>query len=224
VATTRSITNDLWSLQTVAMRLTWQHGLVANGTLDHTSWNLYASADVNTFLVEARSLYDHLAKIIEAIALKREMRDQSYHDLVKKVRKDRARLNRLFGPDVVEIIDASAECFLGLRELRDRVVHRDHEQIAFYEPDHISCAVSPPPQHLRRVAWWLLGNDGAFDFRLMAGALFGRAHALLERLSPIATARLKLQFPGIPGSAQMAHTGLEPMRAWVEAALRATAR
>ena len=134
----RATANRLSDLRTIALKLDWMLEQRDCGNLDSYAWMFFASSDVNAFLSNVRSLFDHLSEAIRVAALKpngiprlsfRKLRDwvEVHPDLAADQ----------LGPTVTGIV-AGCDWFGSLRGLRDELTHFDGQTIVFPETPGIA--------------------------------------------------------------------------------------
>ena len=57
------INQNIWNIETIALRLDWQKDLWTRDELEDGLWMLFAATDIDHFHVELRSIFDYLAKV-----------------------------------------------------------------------------------------------------------------------------------------------------------------
>jgi hypothetical protein len=94
----RATQNRLTDLRTIPVKLSWMLQQRDAGTLDPYDWMFFASSDVNSFLANVRSLFDHLADALRAAAPKPGgIPQQSFRKLPRLGRKGWRTRGRAIG-------------------------------------------------------------------------------------------------------------------------------
>jgi len=214
----RHVNQDLWALQTLAVRMTREHRLMTAKDSDSAAYFLFMSCDVHLFLVEARSLLDYLAQLIALAAHQPgQIKVTSFNALRNWVAEHPARLDRVLGLDLAGLV-RGCTWFDEVKASRDAVVHRGGEALCMWSgTDEISFDLLMVPQPARVLRHIWKSRTGPFgDFRVYAALCFGRLVALVEDAASIVRARLPLSSTN---GSQISHTGLGILKEWMLLAL-----
>lgn len=196
--------DDLFNITTLLLRLEWQRTLTGDGELDRFRAANFAQADINSFHVEMRSFFDHVAHGIAASAGKKgQLPSDSFRALRKYATKNPERTIALLGKTLADSV-TQCEWFVDLRDVRDDLVHRGGSILVFPHEDRLlfQCYVGFA-QRVRMPA--IMFNENVADFELYAGLLLGQTLALLERVA--VGIRDRLGIPASRGGATMIHEG-----------------
>lgn len=201
---------DVWNLETIALRMEWQKGLISRGELDKLLGSQFAACDIDLFHVQYRSLFYHLAKIIGILST----RPGTVPDSFRKLREwvSRPENSNRIADDLTRVV-ASCDWFTDMREVRDSIVHRDGRTLVFPEENRILFQVHEGFKNKVNIPE-IMFNENIVDFELYAGLLMGYLIAYLEDVSKIAQRRLELKKIG--WDAKSYHGGLRVIHEWVE--------
>ncbi len=217
VRATMNRRGDLW---TIASKLDWMLEQRDAGALDSFAWMYFASSDVNAFLFNVRSLFDHLAEAMRVSAPRPHgIPHQSFKDLQVWIAKHPDMADKQLGAEVASIV-AATDWFLPLRQLRNELTHYDGQTIVF--PETPGIAVGLWNRRLEDLidepALKDDENENLLRFERLASATMARLHALVEdSAQAIADANgyvLEL-------NAWSTHPGLEVVARWTDEYLAA---
>lgn len=201
---------DVWNLETIALRMEWQKGLVSRGELDKLLGSQFAACDIDLLLVQYRSLFDHLAKIIGILSARPETMPDSFRKLRRWV--GRPENSNRIDQDLARAV-ASCDWFTDVRDVRDSIVHRDGRTLVFPEDNRILFQVHEGFRNKVNIPE-IMFNENIVDFELYAGLLAGYLISYLEDVSEIAQRRLELR--KISWDAKSYHGGLPVIQEWIE--------
>jgi hypothetical protein len=210
------VNQDIWNIETIALRLEWQRDLWTQNKIGDGSWMQSAATDIDHFHVEFRSIFDYLAKIIGIVSKSpRQVRSSSFRKLKNWVAKSDDNVQML-GKDLAQVI-ISWEWFDDFREVRDSIVHRGGFTIAFLEKGRILFQVYEGI-HRKVLIPEIMFNENVVDFELYAGLYIGYLIACLEEISELIYKRLNLKKVG--SNPKSYHPGLRVVRDWIKHVLR----
>lgn len=201
---------DVWNLETIALRMEWQKGLISRGELDKLLGSQFAACDIDLFHIQYRSLFDHLAKIIGILSGRPGTMPDSFRKLGDWVHRPE-NSNRIDN-DLARVV-ASCDWFTDMREVRDSIVHRDGRTLVFPEDNRILFQVHEGFRNKVNIPE-IMVNENIVDFELYAGLLAGYLISYLEDVSEIAQRRLELRKIG--RDAKSYHGGLTVIYEWIE--------
>jgi hypothetical protein len=199
---------DLTNLRTLVFRTHWMAAMRDAGHLHPLAWAEMFKSDVSLLHVEARSLLDHLAVLIGSAADKRGSTPESFKKLQTWAGNEGNA--SLLGSSANLVVDAA--WFVDLRTVRDGLVHKGWDVVAFLEPGDITFQVHDSALTAKIVTPAVLRNN-IVDFKRYAPLLVARLMALLEPVSMEIARRFGLEPLGI-GDAQSRHPGLLILRDW----------
>lgn len=208
-----AVSNRLADLRTIALKLDWMLGQRASGELDSVLWAMFASSDVNAFLTNVRSLFDHLARAMRAVAPQPGGIPRfSFEDLRKWSLRDDLDHGAQLGARLHQLI-VGCEWFEELRALRDQLIHHDALTIVAPEEPGIVMQVYRRAQKLIDEPA-LLASPNAARFERLAAATMAQLHVLLDQ-SAVAISDL-VGAGQYEGSAQSIHYGLAVVAEWTD--------
>jgi hypothetical protein len=204
------IQQDISNLQTLALRLDWQKGLVASGLLDSIKGSYFAACDIDLFHVQYRALFDHLAVVFGLLS----GRPGTLPERFSRLQERAADLNSSGRLDdqLMELI-LSCGWFSQVRAIRDSIVHRDGQTVVFPDENTILFQVYRSNLPSGGFIADVMFNENIVNFELYAGLLFGYLLAYLEKIADIAVERLKLRH--FTGAEQSFHAGPPVIRDWI---------
>jgi hypothetical protein len=208
----RAAHNDLWDLQAIALKMRWLTDRRDAGDLDEYRWMFFCTSDILAFHVELRSLFDALAGFVASVADKKGVvPDSSFEGLQKWLEKpvNEAHLG-------VQLAQAIRSCdwFADLRTVREELVHREAETIAFPQQGRILFQIHQGASQ-RILIPEVMYNENIADFELYAGLLFGRLLMFLEALATATFKTSKIEVID-GGPAKSYHPGLVTIRGWIQ--------
>lgn len=209
----RAVSNRLTDLRTCAMKLAWMLERRDAGELDPFAWMFFASSDVNSFLTNVRSLFDHLARVLRAVAsAPAGVPAFSFNDLRKWTQSQDLGRARQLGHRAFELV-VKCDWFDELRDLRDELVHQDAQTLVFPEHPTIAVQVYAGARHLLQEPALMLSENVA-SFERLASATMARLHLLLEHTAAAVRDALALDQP--VGDGQSVHGGLGVLARWTD--------
>lgn len=221
----RSITQNQWNMLTCIQRLEWMR--VAADSNEHiaSNWHNYASADVEHWHVNFRSLLDYVSLVLLLLA-GRKVDKHSFRKLYGRCTSADANkrdgvLGHI-GPDSVKLL-LSATWFDGLRCVRDSIVHRGGHTLVFGGPSDgiLFQVMGNRYQNLVSHEPWMF-NDNVAYFDRYAAHLMAHLIVFLETFASIVAQRMGL-FPLPECDARSCHDGYAALREWIDSALAANA-
>lgn len=216
-----AIRNRLVDLEVICSKLDWMRESRNAGQLDRFAWMLFASNDVVGFLTHLRSLLDHVAKALHAVAIQPgQVPKDSFQSLRRWAAKGPDRAEASLGAEAVATI-ADTAWFPPLRALRDGLIHSNHKAIVFPGEEG-----TPIPRIDIQI--WMTGYRNGLDepglldpanpnvavFERLASAALARTHDLLEALSGPLGSYVGLDASGM--SPQARHGGLRIIGSWLD--------
>lgn len=206
------IHQDIWNIETIALRLKWQKDLWNRGELNDSLWMSFAASDIDLFHVEFRSIFDYLAKIISLISdSPGQSRGKSFEKLKGWLAKSSNNSKKL-GEDLAQLVRSCA-WFDELRRVRDSIIHKGGFTLVFPEKDKILFQLI----NGKILGPEIMFNENVVNFELYAGLYIGYLIAYLEEVSQLVYKRLNLQRIG--SNAQSYHPGLQVVRDWIKQVL-----
>lgn len=208
---------DLW---TIASKLDWMLKQRNAGVLDSSAWMFFASSDVNAFLFNVRSLFDHLAEAMRVAAPKPQgIPHQSFKGLQDWIAKHPEMADKQLGADVASIV-AACDWFLPLRRLRNELTHYDGQTIVFPETPGIAVGIwnRRLEDLVNEPALKDDENENLLRFERLASATMARLHALVE---DSAQAIADANGYNLEPNAWSTHPGLEVVARWTDEFLAA---
>lgn len=205
------ITQRNWDLLTIVMKLRWMQERRDDGALDPMGWMLFAANDVNSFLMNTRSLFDHVAKVIRLESAGQT--PQSFHDLRKWVASDTRDTSHMLDPRLVDLV-AECDWFDDLRTVRDDILHRSANTTVLPALPYIGVQITKGITDRLLTEEELLDteNSNIVRFEWFAVASLGRIHLLLEELSH--AVRELRAIPDRGDGARSRHGGLAVVHEW----------
>lgn len=212
------ITQRQWALLTIVQKLHWMQERRDVEELDPLAWMAFAASDVSGFLMNTRSLFDHVAKVIRITAGGRS--PESFNKLRTRVAKHPLDSSLAVDTRLLELV-ANADWFDDLRDIRDDILHRAADTIVFPYLPYIGIQINKRMTDRLLTEPDLLDPDNAnvARFEWFAVAAMGRIHSLLDDLA--AVVQEILDVPGRSESARSKHAGLTVVHSWCEDFLRA---
>lgn len=206
------IHDDIWIIDTIALRVKWQKELLSRGDIDEVLWRQFTACDVDFFHVQFRSIFDFLAHLIGLIAEKPEqVRNTSFNKLYKWVIKSEGNKQRI-GTDLYEFV-YSCEWFENIKYYRDLIVHEGGYTFVLQKNDRIILQIYKNATNKIYINE-IMYNENLVDFELYAGLLNVYLIAYLEEFAELANKRLKLK--KIVSNAKSYHRGLRVIKNWIE--------
>jgi hypothetical protein len=204
------ITHDIWNMAALAERAEWTRNLALEGSISHGRWRTFSSLDIEHFLVQARSIMDHVAEILKYATAKREQTPGSFHALRHHLVKHEHRLP----PGVGKLI-ASASWFDQLRDVRDSLVHMGAKSTVFGEAHEGILFQVYGTNALRYVEERdCMHSESVVKFDLYAAMLTGNILYFLEQLGLLLESkeRLRLRI----GQARVYSPGFQVLKQWMD--------
>lgn len=180
------INQALWGVFTSAERVEWQRKMFFEGHLPGLTWIFFAGADVASFHVTLRSLFDHVARLIGLCADKNgQVPDESFRELRNWAAKPGNDIR--LGKDLTRLV-LSADWFDAMRGVRDSIVHHGGQPIVF--PPENGVWFQVVGARVKGVLEpGLMPNENVVDFELYAGKYVGYTLGFLDRVAAIARQR-----------------------------------
>lgn len=208
------ITHDLWNISTLVQRIEWTRQLSIAGNISPTTWCIYASLDIEQTLVQARSIMDHVAKLLQYTSPKKEQTPESFHKLRQSIARHSPRL-----PAGVGELIASANWFDSVRAIRDSLVHQGANPLVFGEPNDGVLFQVHGTGTVRYVDIdQCMYNQNVARFERYVALLFSNTLVFLDQLGML----LEPCFPKFQrvGPSRLYSHGFEPLRDWMLAFVR----
>jgi len=188
-------------------------GFVPARHLPDSAWMAFATSDIDMFLVEVRSAFDHLAGVVSCLSEKQgQVPDDSYRSLVKWRTENNDRAVRLLGNRTVDLIVSSAWWFEELRSLRDSNVHGGGRNMVFPLGDDVCFMSFHKSQLLSRRE--LRHGERFVSFSRLAGYVLVAFWVLAEEIAAQSFAKFQLLQLGLGDGAMAYHVGKDVLRAW----------
>jgi len=208
----RATQNRLTDLRTIPVKLDWMLQQRDAGNLDPYDWMFFASSDVNSFLSNVRSLFDHLSDALRAAAPKPgSIPQQSFRKLRDWVGKGGERETEQLGRSAFSIV-AGCDWFQELRTVRDDLTHRDAQTVIFPRTEGIAVVMFNHTQELFDEPE-LMGPGNLLRFERLAVATMGRLHELLEETAVAIATTVGF---GLSGDGASVHSGLGVLARWTD--------
>lgn len=187
---------DLECILNIIKKIEWMTTMCRSESLSSDDWEAYVQADVHAFHVECRSLFDAVAAAVCSVASKKKQIPETFYDLQKACRINRARLDSLIGADLAQLL-VSTEWFISLRDRRDFIVHNRRDALVRLDrqTDKILFRTmfasqlddyTGPPEFAFEEDWIL--------FQPYAGYYLGRLLYFLDVFTEIVTKRLSVEY------------------------------
>jgi hypothetical protein len=168
--------NDFFNLLTMFRRLDWMKSMHDSGGLGPYEFASFATADIDLFHVQARSIFDYLALCLVEASGRSKQLPTSFRELRDQLPKYASRL----GPGYAEVI-ASCTWFHHLRDARDALIHTGAESLGFPHADRILFQIHHGMQNKIDFPP-VMFNPHVVDFQHYAGLWFGRLFAFAHRV------------------------------------------
>ena len=123
---------DLEFILNIIDKIEWITKMYAAQTLSEHRWEAYVQTDIHAFHVECRSILDAVAVVVSSLSTKNDQVPDSFNKLQKACVKNSARIGKLLGTDVTELI-ASIDWFSSLRDRRDFIVHHRRDALVKFD-------------------------------------------------------------------------------------------
>ena len=223
----RSIMQNEWNMLTVMERLDWMR--VQADTNEHirSRWYYCASADIEFWHVNFRSLLDQVALIVSELAhAKRQVPDDSFRKLYDRSRpvelrtREGGRFALKLGSDWLPLLQ-SATWFPDIVEVRDQVVHYGGHTMVFEDPSKriLFQVHGGYYQNLVKIAP-LMFNQNVVFFERYAAYLMSHLLIFLKGFARIVYARLaKSRNP--EDTARNCSSGWGTLRSWIDSTVAA---
>lgn len=203
---------DWWNLLTIIRKLEWMHARTHSDAEAAHLWFYFATADIDMFHVELRSCFDQLARVVAGIARQHGVvPDNSWHDVLSWTRH-KARAPSVLGEQLCDLVLRSEPWFGMLRDIRDGIVHRGAQSLAFPTDKGIHFQVLGT-QNILAQRRFLMDNENIIDFRLYASYHLALFWILADAISGIAFDTAKLPMIGLDG-VRSYHSGLDVLADW----------
>jgi hypothetical protein len=205
---------NLWTLETIILRLNWEKWLWTNNKIPESQWMTFAACDIEFFYMKARSIFDHVARLIGFVSDNPEqVKFRSFRALKDWVVKKRN--SEIIGLDLAELV-RSCDWFDHLKELRESIVHYGAETLVFLEKDRILFQVysGRNPSILTKE---IMFNDNVADFELYGGLYTGYLISYLDEVAEVIRKRSFLQESNI--NAHSYNMGLKVLAEWINRVL-----
>lgn len=226
----RSIIQHEWNMLTVIERLDWMRDVAETSEHIRSQWHNYASADIESWHVNFRSLLDHVALVVAELA---DRNKQVPHDSFRKL-YERSRPSRLqaqedasyaqkLGGDWLKLVQG-ATWFEQIVSVRDAILHLGGQTMVFEGPgegilfqvrgERYQCLVNNVP---------LMFNKNVVFFDRYAAHLMSHLMVFLEDFARIVCRRL-LRPPKPEDTARNCRAGWGTLRSWIDSTLAAVAQ
>lgn len=204
-----AVLNSHRDIQTIAHKVRWLADRRDDGDLDQFVWMYFCTSDIVAFHVQMRSVFDYLARFLSSLSRKRGVAPETFDKLRRWIAKPGRE--RLLGGEVAKVL-GDCEWFEDLRAVRDDLVHRGADTVAFPEAGRILFQVHTGISR-RVLIPEVMFNDNVADFELYAGLLWARLVVFLEDLAA-ALVRAQLVTRAEPGEVKAYNSGLGYLREW----------
>ena len=203
------IHQDIWNLQTIALRMDWQKQMLSEDRLDVIRASTFTACDIDLFHVQYRSLFDYIAKLIGMLSGKSGQLPDSFNRLRNWIQVNSDRVE----PDIEQLI-ISCDWFDLIKETRDFLVHRSGQTVVFPSAERILFQVHTGYKNKVMIPE-IMFNENVVDFELYAGMFMGYLIAYLEDVCQLIESRFELKkFEG----GQSFHGGLQVVKNWISMA------
>jgi hypothetical protein len=223
----RSINQHEWNMLTVMERLDWMCREADRNEHIRSRWYYYASADIEFWHVNFRSLLDQVALVISELAEKRkQVPDDSFRKLYERsqpeelCKPDGALFVQKLGSDWLALIQ-TATWFTDFVKVREQVVHYGGHTMVFEEPSKgiLFQVYGSSYRNLVRMAP-LMFNQNVVYFEKYAAHLMSHLLVFLEQFASIVYARLD-KFRNSDDTASNCGPGWATLKAWIDLTLNA---
>lgn len=209
------ISQDVGNMETITTRLAWQRDLRSTNQLDFGKWMSYAGCDIDLFHMEARSIFDYLAKITKRLSDQpKQVPDKGFNFLKTWLAKSDNNVKRV-GKDLAELV-SSVDWFDDLKNVRDANVHQGGMTLVFPEKDRILFQILKGYENLVSIPE-IMYNENVVDFELYAGMYFGYLIAFLEDFATAIERRLpKGKYSLGVGNPRKVYRELPAIYSWIK--------
>jgi hypothetical protein len=211
----RNAHNHYGEVKTIILKVAWLADQRDNGGLDAITWLYFCGSDVLAFHVVMKLLLDEVGSMARRLAVRPDVvPDASFGDIVKWIDRRPQNVERLGAP----LADAIRSCwwFDELRSVREDLVHRSAETIAFPENGRILFQVHVGDSR-RILIPEVMFNDNVADFAAYAALTMARLAAFLDVVAEAAFATVSELDPSRDGEVKSGHPGLRILRTWLTA-------
>jgi hypothetical protein len=201
-----SVANDFDVATSIIYRINWTRESFlkqGNAFLSDDDLVVFLQADVHAFHGELRSLFDSLALAVKSVG---GNNDQIPHRSFNKLRewciKSTQKSNELLGDELTAAI-VNTEWFLEFRDVRDKIIHHRNEAVVrLMSPENDIGFVTFVGAQKKKVYAGpdeFVRGDWVY-FEPYAGYYVGRLLSLLNTVSEVAAARLKIDLNDVSWS------------------------
>lgn len=208
------INQDIWNLDAIILKLSWQKKLWLKNELNEYLWMTFAQTDIDLFHVELRSIFDYFAKIITSISDNPEQvrgRGRSFNQLYNWLKNSKDNVKR-FGNDLAGLV-FTCDWFYDIKDLRDLKLHYGGFNLVFPIENRILFQIYKGWNKQIEIPE-IMYNENVVDFELYAGLYLGYLFAYLEKAAIIIDNRLTLKKVG--KDARSYHPGLQVVYDWIK--------
>ncbi|MGD0255546.1 MAG: hypothetical protein ABSB99_08355 [Acidimicrobiales bacterium] len=212
------------SAVTIVQKVAWLHERKRSDALDDGRWMYFAASDIVAFHVLLRSLFDSIAVAITRIAPKRGVTAPSFAHLradlapgSKKEPRTRTHLG-----DELSAAVLSCYWFEDLRDVRDDIVHRGAQALAYPHEDQILFQV-----HMnfakRVLVPAVMFNDNVVDWTRYSALVMARVMVFLNLFAEAVFALTPTLEAGRSDGTHSVHPGYAVLRDGISQLLGASA-
>jgi hypothetical protein len=225
----RSIIRHEWSMLTAMERLDWTRNQADSNKHLRSRWNSYASADIEFWHVNFRSLLDQVALVISELAgIKNEKLKKSFRKLYNKScstslhTPKSAAFGKQLGPEWLALLQSST-WFDQIVSVRDAIVHLGGHTMLFEDPSKgiLFQVYGARYQRLVKDAP-LVYNENVVFFDRYAAHLMSHLLMFLEDFARVVYGRVMMSRKP-PDTASNCGPGWGTLRSWIDSTLAAVA-
>lgn len=212
--TLSNIHQDLWNLLSVISKLEWIHALHSKGELDLGLYMMFATSDVDLFVVQLRATFNEIARAVDDAADKPGEMPGRFGRLIDWFDKSLDRSQRVFGSlsdELCDLLRETSPWFEDIRAIRDSMLYKGGRTLVFPDRAHILFQVHEGLRN--RVFGPFMHNKNVADFRRFAAMYLLLLMDFLESFSSILRRKLSVKDSTPLGGANI-HLGFGELRRW----------
>ncbi len=197
----------------VLFKLEWIRSHAQNNDSFKPLWFQFATADIDYFHVEFRSIFDYVAQIIRDTGNKPGQIPDSFRELQQWLNKNPGNRARV-GEELAEVVE-SVDWFPDIQNLRDSMIHKGAFTLVFLDPEEgilfQSLGNSLKPLIRNEI---VMHNKNVVDFQLYSAFYLCRLFLFLEELAK--AIRSKLSIKKINQQAKSYSPGFKLVISWLD--------
>lgn len=224
----RSISLDEWNMLTALERLDWMRTQADQSEHIKSRWYSYASADIESWYFNFRSLLDQVASVIAELAARKKQVPKSFHTLYdrscpEKLRTaEGMRFAEKLGVDWLRLLQG-ATWFDQIVSVRDAILHFGGHTMVFEGPSKgILFQVHGESYQNLVKNLPLMFNENVVFFDRYAAHLMSHVVIFLEDFAQVVYRRL-LRSRNPEDTGRDYHPGWGTLRSWIDSTLAAVA-